>query len=214
LKNEPKSVNTVVSSSIYASSNANGSFNANVIITTTNNSNAKSLVSPGPVSVSGTSGGSNKNRRCPLHSLDKAKLKSINDWLPVWHSFMNEECRAKFILIDTSSLLITLHNYLRKHKFCSDCKLNVMRAYNLLVGELDPSHEKGFCASMYDGLQCCSLVPCESASGESSVSQCCSHDTQCDSSRYHLTRRHLHLKNTKEFVGNLIFKAELEIHGR
>ncbi len=228
LKNEqPKSSSsTVVSGSIYTSEG--GGFNANVIITTstTNNNNTPTSLSrslaasvnggPAVTSTSGGGGGGsgNKNRRCPLHLLDKAKLKSINDWIPVWHSFTSEECRAKFILIETSSLLATLHSYLRKHKFCSDCKLKVLRAFSLLTGELDPSHEKGFCPAMYDGLECCAVVPCESSRGDGgSVTQCL-HESRCDSSRYHLGKKHLHLRNSKEFVANLIFKAELEIHGR
>jgi hypothetical protein len=143
--------------------------------------------------------------------LDKAKLKSINDWLPVWHSFASESCRAKFILIDTATLLLTLHNYLRKHKFCTDCRLKVLRAYNLLTGELDSSKEKGFCSSLYEGIQHCSIAPAADCVGDESGDR----PVKCEQNeRYHLSKKHLHLKNNKEFVGNLIFKAELEIHGR
>lgn len=31
----------------------------------------------------------------------------------------------------------------------------MLRAYNILVGELDCSKEKGYCAALYEGLRCC-----------------------------------------------------------
>lgn len=41
------------------------------------------------------------------------------------------------------------------NRFCTDCKNKVLRAYNILVGELDSSKEKGYCAALYEGLCCC-----------------------------------------------------------
>jgi hypothetical protein len=40
-------------------------------------------------------------------------------------------------------------------RFCSECKNTVIKAYKLLVCELDVNKEKGYCASIYDGIQYC-----------------------------------------------------------
>ncbi|XP_028938046.1 gametogenetin-binding protein 2 isoform X2 [Ornithorhynchus anatinus] len=75
-------------------------------------------------------------------------------WMDVWE-LMSQECRDEVVLIDSSCLLETLETYLRKHRFCTDCKNKVLRAYNILIGELDCSKEKGYCAALYEGLRCC-----------------------------------------------------------
>ncbi|CAF0813643.1 unnamed protein product [Didymodactylos carnosus] len=121
---------------------------------------------------------SKKNRRCFIHSLDKSR--SINDWQEVWER-MSQECREEAILVDSDGLLDTLENYLRKHKFCSECKTKVLRAYDILVNNVDHTREKGFCSALYDGLRCCS------------------HD------------KHIHVQAEKGFVGSLILRAEQEI---
>uniref|UniRef100_A0A8D0CV80 Gametogenetin-binding protein 2 n=1 Tax=Sander lucioperca TaxID=283035 RepID=A0A8D0CV80_SANLU len=98
---------------------------------------------------------SKKNKRCQLHSLDTHKPKPLGgSWMDVWE-LMSQECRDEVVLIDNACLLETLETYLRKHRFCTDCKNKVLRAYNILVGELDCSKEKGYCAALYEGLCCC-----------------------------------------------------------
>ncbi|XP_052454535.1 gametogenetin-binding protein 2 isoform X2 [Carassius gibelio] len=98
---------------------------------------------------------SKKNKRCQLHSLDTHKPKPLGgSWMDVWE-LMSQECRDEVVLIDSTSLLETLETYLHKHRFCTDCKNKVLRAYNILVGDLDCSKEKGYCASLYEGLRCC-----------------------------------------------------------
>ncbi|XP_062392204.1 gametogenetin-binding protein 2 isoform X2 [Sardina pilchardus] len=98
---------------------------------------------------------SKKNKRCQLHSLDTHKPKPLGgSWMDVWE-LMSQECRDEVVLIDSACLLETLETYLRKHRFCTDCKNKVLRAYNILVGELDCSKEKGYCAALYEGLRCC-----------------------------------------------------------
>uniref|UniRef100_A0A8C1PNF0 Gametogenetin-binding protein 2 n=1 Tax=Cyprinus carpio TaxID=7962 RepID=A0A8C1PNF0_CYPCA len=98
---------------------------------------------------------SKKNKRCQLHSLDTHKPKPLGgSWMDVWE-LMSQECRDEVVLIDSTSLLETLETYLCKHRFCTDCKNKVLRAYNILVGDLDCSKEKGYCAALYEGLRCC-----------------------------------------------------------
>jgi len=98
---------------------------------------------------------SKKNKRCQLHSLDTHKPKPLGgSWMDVWE-LMSQECRDEVVLIDNSCLLETLETYLRKHRFCTDCKNKVLRAYSILVGDLDCSKEKGYCAALYEGLRCC-----------------------------------------------------------
>ena len=52
----------------------------------------------------------------------------------------------------SDNLMTTLENYPRKHRFCSVCKAKVLRAYNILVGEVNRAGEKGFCPALYEGL--------------------------------------------------------------
>lgn len=68
-------------------------------------------------------------------------------------------------------------------RFCSDCKNKVLRAYNILVGELDCSKEKGYCAALYEGLCCC---PHE---------------------------RHIHVCCETDFIAHLLGRAEPEFAG-
>jgi hypothetical protein len=139
---------------------------------------------------------SKKNRRCNLHSLESQKQKSINDWLPVWDAFSSTESRQRAITIDSAQLLATLDSYLRKHRFCSDCKLKVVRAFHLLTGELDSTKEKGYCAALYEGLECCTEQVHEENQSHSSGKW----------------RPHVHVLDDKHFVAQLISKAEPEIY--
>ncbi|XP_053562807.1 gametogenetin-binding protein 2 [Bombina bombina] len=126
---------------------------------------------------------SKKNKRCQLHSLDTHKPKPLGgNWMDIWE-VMSQECRDEVVLIDSSCLLETLENYLRKHRFCTDCKNKVLRAYNILIGELDCSKEKGYCATLYEGLRCC---PHE---------------------------RHIHVCCETDFIAHLLGRAEPEFAG-
>ncbi|XP_075051694.1 gametogenetin-binding protein 2 isoform X2 [Mixophyes fleayi] len=126
---------------------------------------------------------SKKNKRCQLHSLDTHKPKPLGgNWMDIWE-VMSQECRDEVVLIDSSCLLETLENYLRKHRFCIDCKNKVLRAYNILIGELDCGKEKGYCAALYEGLRCC---PHE---------------------------RHIHVCCETDFIAHLLGRAEPEFAG-
>ncbi|XP_034088949.1 gametogenetin-binding protein 2 [Gymnodraco acuticeps] len=126
---------------------------------------------------------SKKNKRCQLHSLETHKPKPLGgSWMDVWE-LMSQECRDEVVLIDSACLLETLETYLRKHRFCTDCKNKVLRAYNILVGELDCTKEKGYCAALYEGLCCC---PHE---------------------------RHIHVCCETDFIAHLLGRAEPEFSG-
>ncbi|XP_039870579.1 gametogenetin-binding protein 2 [Simochromis diagramma] len=126
---------------------------------------------------------SKKNKRCQLHSLDTHKPKPLGgSWMDVWE-LMSQECRDEVVLIDSACLLETLETYLRKHRFCTDCKNKVLRAYNILVGEVDCNKEKGYCAALYEGLCCC---PHE---------------------------RHIHVCCETDFIAHLLGRAEPEFSG-
>ncbi|XP_053130998.1 gametogenetin-binding protein 2-like isoform X3 [Hemicordylus capensis] len=103
-------------------------------------------------------------------------------WMDVWE-LMSQECRDEVVLIDSSCLLETLETYLRKHRFCTDCKNKVLRAYTILIGELDCSKERGYCAALYEGLRCC---PHE---------------------------RHIHVCCETDFIAHLLGRAEPEFAG-
>ncbi|CAF4718370.1 unnamed protein product, partial [Rotaria magnacalcarata] len=53
---------------------------------------------------------------------------------------------------EADCLLDTLENYLHKHKFCSECKLKVLEAYDILLDNGDNKHrdKKGYCPALYE----------------------------------------------------------------
>ncbi|XP_046649775.1 gametogenetin-binding protein 2-like [Daphnia pulicaria] len=126
---------------------------------------------------------SRQNRRCPLHSLDahRARPSGVN-WRPLWDS-MAQECREELTLVEANTLLDTLEAYLQKHRFCPECRLKVLRAYSLLVGEVEPTEEKGYKPLLYLGLKCC---PAE---------------------------KHIHVQCNADLMSLLIARAEPELVG-
>ncbi|XP_052245499.1 gametogenetin-binding protein 2-like isoform X2 [Dreissena polymorpha] len=125
---------------------------------------------------------SKKNKRCSLHSLENHKSKTTASWIDIW-DLLSKECREEVLLVDADCLLETLETYLRKHRFCSECKAKVLRAYSILVGDVDSSKEKGYCPALYEGLRCC---PQE---------------------------RHIHMLCETDFIAHLIGRAEPELSG-
>ncbi|XP_061819283.1 gametogenetin-binding protein 2 isoform X1 [Nerophis lumbriciformis] len=126
---------------------------------------------------------SRKSNRCQLHSLDTNKLRPLGgSWMDVWER-MSQECRDEVVLVDSACLLETLERHLQKHRFCTDCKNKVLRAYNILIGEVDSSEEKDYCAVLYEGLCCC---PRE---------------------------RHIHVCYETDFIAHLLGRAEPEFAG-
>ncbi|XP_002730883.2 gametogenetin-binding protein 2-like [Saccoglossus kowalevskii] len=123
-----------------------------------------------------------KNKRCMLHSLDTQKTKLIGSWLDVW-DVLSQECRDEVTVIEADALMETTEVYLRKHRFCTECKSKVMRAYSILIGEVDSCQEKGYCPTLYEGLRCC---PQE---------------------------RHVHVLCDTEFIAQLITRAEPDLNG-
>lgn len=123
-----------------------------------------------------------RSRRCPLHSLESHKSRSSGNWIDVW-DLLSQECRDEVVLIDSDGLLDTLEKYLRKHRFCTECKSKVLRAYSILAGDLDGPSEKGYCAALYDGLKSC---PQE---------------------------RHVHVLCDTDYIAHLISRAEPELAG-
>ena len=69
-------------------------------------------------------------------------------------------------------------------RFCSECKSKVLHAYNILTGEVDYANEKGYRASLYEGLRCCA--------GE----------------------QHIHICNDTHYIGKLVQRAESDLLGR
>ncbi|XP_071946625.1 gametogenetin-binding protein 2-like [Antedon mediterranea] len=122
------------------------------------------------------------SKRCALHSLDSHKSKPNGNWIEIWEA-LEAPCREEVTLISASSLQVTMDAYLRKHRFCTECKSKVTRAFNILIGEIEPSKEKGYCAHIYDGLRSCPL------------------------------QKHIHLLCETNFIHKLIMRAEPEMSG-
>ncbi|CAG0914439.1 unnamed protein product [Notodromas monacha] len=126
---------------------------------------------------------SKKTQRCVLHSLDVQRARPLNNWLEVWDS-MSRECRDAVVQIQAEMLQETLEAYLRKHRFCLECRSKVLRAYSILVGDADPSKEKGYLPSLYEGIRICPPPD-----------------------------KHIHVQASPEFIDALIARAEPELMG-
>ncbi|XP_059488130.1 gametogenetin-binding protein 2 [Neocloeon triangulifer] len=140
---------------------------------------------------------SKKSRRCSLHSLETQRHRggTVGSWLDVWGA-MHSVCREEALLVETSVLLHTLEAYLRKHRFCTECRSKVLQAYSLLVaadgeaaappeGVAQPTAEelKGYQKALYEGIEFCP------------------------------EEKHLHVRCNTDFVAQLITRAEPELNG-
>lgn len=68
-----------------------------------------------------------KSHRCLLHSLDSQRSRPITPaWRDVWDC-MRPECKRDVCVIDAASLHTTLETYLRKHRFCGECRTKVLK---------------------------------------------------------------------------------------
>ncbi|XP_012529063.1 gametogenetin-binding protein 2-like isoform X2 [Monomorium pharaonis] len=96
-----------------------------------------------------------KSRRCVLHTLEIQRLPPIwNSWREVWDC-MELPCKQELTLIETDTLDEALDTYLRKHRFCAECRNKVLLASSLLTREPDPTKEKGYVAVLYNEIRRC-----------------------------------------------------------
>ncbi|KAL1140636.1 hypothetical protein AAG570_000566 [Ranatra chinensis] len=123
---------------------------------------------------------SKKSRRCILHSLDSQRVRA--PWKEVWDA-MRPHCREEVLVIDAGALMNTLESYLHRHRFCSDCRTKVLRAYWLLVEEPEPSREKGYIPALYAGIKRC------------------------------LPDKHIHLPSNTDYISALVARVQPDIMG-
>lgn len=126
-----------------------------------------------------------KNSRCNLHSLESFRpfTKPFSEtWSETWDC-MKKNCREKITVVDAHELHATLDEYLKKHKFCQECRTKVEKAYNLLMNEANPAKEKGYVTQIYNGIKRC------------------------------LKDKHIHLPIETDYIDDLIKRAEPEIIG-
>ncbi|KAJ8686486.1 hypothetical protein QAD02_022280 [Eretmocerus hayati] len=125
-----------------------------------------------------------KSRRCTMHSLEVQRMRPPpNAWREVWDC-MEHECLKEITFIDSDTLDATLDTYLRKHKFCSECRTKVLLASSLLTTtETDPTKEKGYVSSLYADIKRC-------------------------------TGGHVHLPLNTDYISNIIGRAQPELMGR
>lgn len=68
-----------------------------------------------------------KSVRCLLHSLDSQRSRPLTPvWRDVWDC-MKPDCKKDVCIIEASSLHSTLETYLRKHRFCGECRTKVLK---------------------------------------------------------------------------------------
>lgn len=126
-----------------------------------------------------------KNSRCNLHSLESFRpfTRPFSEtWFETWDC-MKKNCREKITVVDAHELHATLDEYLKKHKFCQECRTKVEKAYNLLMNEANPAKEKGYVTQIYNGIKRC------------------------------LKDKHIHLPIETDYIDDLIKRAEPEVIG-
>jgi hypothetical protein len=125
-----------------------------------------------------------KNSRCNLHSLESFRTRPFSEtWFETWEC-MKQNCKEKITVVEAQELHATLDEYLKKHKFCQECRTKVEKAYTLLMVEAHPAKEKGYVATIYNGIKRC------------------------------LKDKHIHLPIKIDYIDDLIKRAEPEIIGR
>jgi len=124
-----------------------------------------------------------KSSRCALHSRDSFRSRPFSDvWRDVWNC-MKQKCRDEISHINADELHVTLEGYLKKHKFCQECRTKVEKAYTLLVNESNPTKEKGYVAALYSNIKKC------------------------------IADKHIHLQTKVDFIDSLMKRAEPELNG-
>ena len=125
---------------------------------------------------------SKRGKRCNVHSLDSHRARTINAWVDVW-DFMDKICQEEIAVVNRYFFEETLDGYLRKHRFCTDCKATVIKAYGILTLAVDPATEPGYIMEMYAGII------------------------------YNPKEDQFHLPSETEFISGLISKAVPELAG-
>lgn len=73
-----------------------------------------------------------KSSRCALHSRDSFRSRPFSDvWRDVWNC-MKQKCRDEISHINAEELHVTLEGYLKKHKFCQECRTKVCFCFFLV----------------------------------------------------------------------------------
>jgi len=78
-------------------------------------------------------GNHGKRQRCSLHT---ANPRVEQDWLEHWNSLSTEQ-QEKLACMDVVDLSDALSEHLKDLYFCRDCRGNVLRALDMLVGYID-----------------------------------------------------------------------------
>jgi len=137
-----------------------------------------------------------KNKRCKFHSMKMMKPNDLqlNDnkytvaknlgqsVIDVWDQ-CSKDCQKEITMLDCEYVNQTMDFYLKKHRFCSECKAKVMRAYHILTKEINNDEENGYCSAIYEGLKYCK---------ESS---------------------HIHVCSERGFIAHMLTLADAEITG-
>lgn len=124
-----------------------------------------------------------KNSRCNLHSLESFRTRPFSEtWIETWDC-LKQNCKEKITVVEANELHATLDEYLKKHKFCQECRTKVEKAYTLLMCEANPAKEKGYVTAIYNGIKRC------------------------------LKDKHIHLPIKVDYIDDLIKRAEPEIIG-
>jgi len=90
-----------------------------------------------------------KRHRCGLHT---AHPRVEEEWFQIWDE-MPDSIKSGVASMEVTDLTAALTSHLKNLYFCRDCRGNVLKALDLLVGYADPddlSSEEEFCEDYFD----------------------------------------------------------------
>ncbi|CAK8690251.1 unnamed protein product [Clavelina lepadiformis] len=151
---------------------------------------------------------SKKNKRCIFHSLKMQKPNetpnenkpTLPRWchcsiMDVWDR-MCRECHEEVAMLQCDGIIRTMDQYLKKHRFCIDCKSKVQRAFHILTGEVECKTEMGFCSAIYEGLRSCNTPKMKTTEPESTKPS-----------------KHIHICCERSYIVHMLTQADTEMIG-
>jgi len=152
-----------------------------------------------------------KNKRCSFHSL---KMMKPNEHHPaeqkysipkafgssiidIWDQ-MCQDCHVEITRLECNGIVDTMDYYLKKHRFCTECKSKVQRAYHMLIGDVDHQNEPGYCEAIFEGFEYCK-------SPEKKITE--------KSSKNKKDQSYVHVCCERSYIVHILTQADAEVTG-
>ena len=159
-----------------------------------------------------------KNKRCLFHSLKMLKpnenqtenklANSPKPWncsvIDVWDR-MCQECQKEVATLECHGVMETMEYYLKKHRFCTECKAQVLRAFRMLTGDVDHCDEPRFCSAIFEGLKVCCKHQTENNKENRKASHECTNESK--------SPQYIHVCCERGYIMHMLTQADAELAG-